>query len=143
MQETLIVTGQPTITLRDQNGLVKQHFQIPNLVVNAGKQWVAQRAASNTPNPMSHMAVGSGSLVPGVSDVALGSELARVALQTTTVNVSTITYTATFGAGVGTGTLFEAGIFNPENVMLCRVTFGVVTKEAGDSISISWDVTIN
>lgn len=143
MQDTIKMTGLPTLTLRNQSGVIKQKFSVPNLVVNNGKQWLAQRALAGSANLMSHMAIGSGNLPPGATDIGLGAELARVALTATTLVGNTITHTCTFGAGVGTGALNEAGIFNPESVMLCRVTFGVVSKEAGDSLSISWDVTIN
>lgn len=142
MQDNVKLTGLPTLTLRDASGAIKQILTVPNLVVNSGKQWLAGRAAG-TPEVMTHMAIGTGNLTPGVSDVALGGELARVLLTSTSVTASTITYTCTFDAGVGTGALYEAGILNGQNVMLCRVTFGVVTKEVGDTLSISWDVTIN
>lgn len=142
MQDKVKLTGFPTLTLRDASGAIKQTVSIPNLVVNSGKQWLASRAVG-VPGVMTHMAIGSGNLTPGVSDVALGNELARALLTNSVVVANTITYTCTFAAGVGTGALYEACILNEQNVMLCRVTFGIVTKEADDTLSISWDVTVN
>ena len=50
-----------------------------------------------------------------------------------------------FIAVVSTGAITEAGIFNAltAGTMLCRTTFPVVNKAAGDSIVITWVVTIS
>jgi hypothetical protein len=98
---------------------------------------------------MSHMAVGTGSTAAADTDTALNTELARVALTTTTVvttNVANdaVEYVGTFGAGVATGALVEAGLLNAGSggVMMTRTVFGVVTKAADDILTITWRVTI-
>ena len=55
-----------------------------------------------------------------------------------------ITYVANFAAGVGTGAVKESGIFNGSTggTMLCRTTFPVVNKQAGDSMTVTWTVTV-
>ena len=105
--DQLAMKGHLTIAL---NGETVQ--EVPNLVVTTGKNYVASRMKDTTAAAMSHMAVGSGSTAAAASDTALGSELDRQALTSTTVNNNTITYVATFGAGDGTGAVTEAGLFN-------------------------------
>jgi hypothetical protein len=41
------------------------------------------------------------------------------------------------------GSIKEAGIFNAAGKMLCRTVFLPVNKEDGDSITITWVITIN
>lgn len=138
--ENLVMTGRLAIAI---NGEVVK--EVPNLVVTAGKEYVASRMKDTTKNAMSHMAVGSGSTSAAAGDTALGSELDRQALASTTVSSNEITYVATFGAGDGTGAIAEAGLFNAASAgdMLCRTTFGVINKAASDSMTITWVVTVS
>jgi hypothetical protein len=61
------------------------------------------------------------------------------------VSGNAITYTATFGAGTATGAVVEAGIFNASSggTMLCRTVFPVINKNAGDSLAVTWVVTVS
>jgi hypothetical protein len=56
-----------------------------------------------------------------------------------------VTFIATVPAGTGTGAITEAGILNAgtAGTMLCRTVFSVVNKDAGDTLSITWTVTIS
>lgn len=138
--DDLVMTGRLEIALNGE--LVKE---VPNLVVSAGKDYVASRMKDTTKAAMSHLAVGTGSTNPAAGDTALGSELARQALTSTTVSGNEITYIATFAPGTGTGALTEAGLFNASSGgdMLCRTTFAVVNKAAADSMTITWVVTVS
>ena len=117
--------------------------EIPNLVVTTGKNYVASRMKDTTEGAMSHMAVGTGSTAAAASDTALGSETARVALTSTTVNNNEIAYVATYPAGTGTGALTEAAVLNASSsgTMLCRTVFSVVNKGASDAMTITWTIT--
>ena len=145
INDNFVVTGTPTITLYSETGAIKQQFSIPNLVVQAGKNWLASRAKDATSAVMSHMAIGSGNVAPVTGNTALGTQLGIVALTSTTVSTNTVTYLATFPAGTGTGAITEAGIFNAASAgtMLARTTFNVVNKDTTDTLTISWAVTIN
>lgn len=117
--------------------------EIPNLVVTTGKSYVTSRMKDTTKAAMSHMAVGTGSTAAAAGDGALGSEVARVALTSTTVSNNTITYVATYAAGTGTGALTEAGVLNASGSgdLLCRTVFPVVNKGVNDSLTITWQIT--
>ena len=125
------------------NGDVVQ--EVDNLVVTAGKGYVASRMKDATATAMSHMAIGSGSTAAAASDTALGNQLGRVSLTSTSVSSAVVTYVATFAAGTGTGAVTEAGLFNASSggTMLCRTVFSVVNKGSADSMTITWTVTVS
>lgn len=143
--EDLKMKGELTIIRRDFSGNIVQSLHVPNLVVTAGKNYIASRMVGTASNVMSHMAIGTGTATPAAGDTTLGTEAGRVAFSASTASTNTVTYTATFPAGTGTGAITEAGIFNAASAgtMLCRTTFPVVNKQSGDSIAITWVVTIS
>ena len=140
INDGLKLTGKLKIAL---NGETVQ--EVDNLVVTAGKGYVASRMKDATATAMSHMAIGSGSTAAAAGNSALGSELGRVALTSTTVSGAVVTYVATFAAGTGTGAVTEAGILNASSSgdLLCRTVFSVVNKGASDSMTITWTVTVS
>ena len=140
LQDDLKMTGRLSIAINDE---VVQ--EVKNLVVTTGKGYVASRMKDATATAMSHMGVGTGSTAAAASDTALGSEVDRNALASTTVSGANISYVATFAAGDGTGALTEAGLFNASSsgTMLCRTVFAVVNKGASDSMTITWTVTVS
>lgn len=139
--DTVSIKGNLIIIKTDKDG-VEEITRVPNLVVTNGKSHIINRLAANTWAPMSHMSVGTGATAAQPGDTALGTEVGRVTLSSSTPNQNTITYVGTFGTGVGTGQLTEAGIFNVANVMLCRTVFPSVNKTISDSITITWVVSI-
>ena len=139
LNDGLKLTGKLSIAINDE---VVQ--EVPNLVVTAGKNYVADRIKNNS-TVMSHMAIGTGSTAAAAGDTALGSQTARTALTSTTVTNNEIVYVDTFPAGTGTGAITEAGIFNASSggTMLCRTVFSVVNKGANDAMTITWTVTVS
>ena len=147
IRETLAATGKLNIVLTNKNGTVKETREVPNLVVTAGKEWIAARMTDSAiPTDMSHMAVGTDATAAAVGDTTLATEVGRQTLTTGegVPNADTIVYTATFAAGTGTGALVEAGVLNGATggVLLCRTVFAAVNKGADDSVTITWTVTI-
>lgn len=118
---------------------------IDNLVVSAGKAFVASRMAGTADAVMSHMALGTGTTAAAAGDTALGAEAGRAGLTSATVFNNEVTYSATFAAGVATGAITEAGIFNAgsSGTMLARTVFSPVNKGASDSITVTWTVTVS
>jgi hypothetical protein len=144
-KETLEMIGRLKIEVFGDDGKLKQVADIPNLVVTAGKGFIASRMTAASASVMSHMAVGTGTTSPVAGDTTLETELARVALTSGTTAGAVATYVASFPAGTGTGALTEAGIFNAgsSGTMLCRTTFSVINKGASDSMTITWTVTVS
>ena len=139
LNDGLKLTGKLSIAINDE---VVQ--EVPNLVVTAGKNYVADRIKNNS-TVMSHMAIGTGTAAAAAGNTALGSESARTALTSSTVTDNEIVYVDTFAAGTGTGAITEAGIFNASSggTMLCRTVFDVVNKGASDAMTITWTVTVS
>ena len=140
INDALKMKGRLQIHVNDE--LVQE---VDNLVVTAGKGYVASRMKDTTATAMSHMAIGSGSTAAAANDTALGNELGRVALTSTTVSGAVVTYVASFPAGTGTGAVTEAGILNASSsgTLLCRTVFSVVNKGASDSMTVTWTVTVS
>jgi hypothetical protein len=146
ISDNIKVVGQLRVVHTDQFGKLIGDYVHPNMVVTLGKNFMASRMKDATSPVMSHMGLGSGVTATATSDTALNNALGgRVALTSTTVVANTITYMATFGPGVSTGSVTEAGIFSSASVgnnMLNRTVFVAVPKAAGDSIIVTWSVTI-
>jgi hypothetical protein len=145
LQENLKAHGELTISVFDRSGNLKEAKKVPNLVVTVGKNYIASRMVGTASTVMSHMAIGTGTGTPIAGDTTLGTEAGRVALTAFTASTNTVTATATFPAGTGTGAITEAGILNNSSggTLMCRTTFPVVNKAAGDSIAITWVVTVS
>ena len=146
INDNVKVSGTVRLVLKDKNGKVKESREIKNLLVSSGLEFICSRMAGTSASVMSHMALGSGTTTPAAGQTDLVSILgSREALDSTTASSNTITYVSSFEAGEGTGAVTEAGIFNAASsgTMLCRTTFAEVNKEADDTMSVTWTITIN
>jgi len=145
INDDLKLRGDVAIVLKDKDGKVKESREINNLVVSAGLTYICSRMADASAGVMSHMALGSGTTAAAAGDTDLESILgSREALDSTTASSNTITYVSSFEAGEGTGAVTEAGIFNAatSGTMLCHVIFPVVNKQADDTMSVTWTLTL-
>jgi len=145
--DNLAITGALKISLN--NEVVHQG---DNLVVTAGKGWVANRFKNTLggftiPGQMTHMAIGSSGTAAAVANTTLVAETNRLALSTAGGVVSgvTVQYDATWSAATSAYAIQEAGIFNAASggTMLARTVFAVINKGTNDSVSISWTITIS
>lgn len=149
LNDKLTVTGNVFVKVFDAQGNVKDSREIKNLVVNAGKTFIASSIlkTTNSPAAMTHMGLGTGTTTAVVGDTTLETPISgsRVTFTSSGSTAAVVTYVASFPAGTGTGAVAEAGIFNDPTAgtMLCRTVFGVVTKGANDSMSITWQITVS
>lgn len=143
-KDFLSAKGKLSIVVNDTAGNLKQELNVTNLVVDTGLDYIASRMKDTTQTAMSHMAIGDGTNDPAAGDTGLQNQLGRVSLTSTTVTDNSVEYVASFPAGTGTGAVTEAGIFNASSggTMLCRTEFAVINKAAGDSMTITWTVTV-
>ena len=147
-QDLIKMRGDVTVQVFDKDGNVKDSRQIKNMVVTAGKEFIAAsmlKTTTNSPAAMSHMAIGSDNTAAALGNTALGTELGRVSLTSGTASGAVVTYVATFPAGTGTGAVVEAGILNASSsgTLLCRTVFAVVNKGADDTMSVTWAITVS
>jgi hypothetical protein len=144
--EVITVKGRIKFDLFDSTGKLKDSREINNVVVTVGKNFLAAwlAAASQAGYFMQYIGLGTGTNAANSADTALQTELATRVAGTLSSSTNVWQNQATFGAGVNTGAITEAGIFSASaaGTLLARQVFGVINKAAGDSLQITWQITL-
>lgn len=122
---------------------------IDDLVVNAGLTWLAKLVNGTETNFFEYIAIGTGTTAPAAGDTTLEAEITtgggERASATTSYEadykakwVHTFNFTATFA-------VTEAGILDSAvgGNLLCRNTFTAKNVENGDSLEITYKLTIS
>lgn len=147
MEEQVKLTGYIRFDLFDANGMLKQHEEIKNVVVTVGKNYLALWLTQATQSDyfMRYLALGTGTNAAVAGDTALQTELSTRVAGTLTSSTNVWQNQGTFGAGVDTGAITEAGIFDLSSAgtMLARQVFPVINKAAGDSLQVTWQITLS
>lgn len=140
--------GEVTLTFTDKGKVVRVIKK--NLVVDQMYNLIAQWAAQDFAEFVSQISVGTGGHVPGdktiairplETDTALEAELAKKTIATVTQPASNVVeYTVTFLSGEATGDLTEAGLLSNNDLLVARVTFGIISKGAMTLI-VRWKIT--
>ena len=103
----LTAKGRLTLEQFDKEGNLIHTQETTNVVVDTGLAYIASRMKDASATAMSHMArIKLNRAYSG--DSALGTELGRVALTSTTVSTNSVTYVGDFPTGTGTGAVVEA-----------------------------------
>lgn len=148
LSETPLFTGKVRFQHYDKNDNLINEFSVKNLVVSSGLRHIMGRLGDDDESTqMTKMALGVSNTPPQLSQIALQSpEVDRVDLEVEGGELSesqtSRTYVAAFGPGT-TGELQEAGIFNDDDIMLCRAVFPPINKGVDDSLVVTWVVTIS
>lgn len=148
-KEKVTLTGRIILDLYGPDGKLKDHREINNLVVTAGKNfaasWLAASAASMSDQFMKYVAIGTGTGAAAAGDTALGAEVGTRVAGTISSSTNIWQHQATFAAGNGTAAITEAGLFNAltSGTMLARQVFSAVNKAAADSLVLTWQITIS
>jgi hypothetical protein len=140
MKEVINLVGEVKVLL---NGEVA--FEKKNLIVQAGKNFLASAIINSSTSPFVGMAIGTGTTAANITDTALQTEVARAAFSTSSVADNVVSLSNTYLAGVGTGAITEAGIFNNASsggIMLSHVVFSAVNKGSLDTLTINWTITV-
>jgi hypothetical protein len=111
-KDSITLTGRLTIKKYDENNKLIYETEVPNLVVTAGKEFIASRIVGTTYDAMGYMAIGDDASIAALSQTALVDELSRVAVTSAIASGTNVTFSGTFPAGSGTGSIVEAGIYN-------------------------------
>jgi hypothetical protein len=147
MEEQVKLTGRVNYKLFDESGALKDERDVNNVVVTVGKNYLAAWliAATQSGYFMQYLALGTGTNAASASDTALQTELSTRVAGTLSSSTNVWQNQGTFGAGVNTGAITEAGIFSASSAgtMLARQTFSVINKAAGDSLQVTWQVTLS
>lgn len=113
-----------------------------NLVVNSGLALIADRLKDNVVNALSHIAVGTGTMVVSATDTALQTELFRKAFDNVDTPGAQLVADTTLGPAEGNGTWGECGIFNAGagGTMYNRINV-TYTKNAGEETKLEFTLT--
>lgn len=145
--ESLSFAGRLKIVLADKDGNIKDERDVDNRIVDDGLVYILNQMATSDQNVMTEMRVGEGSTDPAhnTSDLTnpITGGVATITHTTVSAGNQQLTYQATFGSNVGTGNIQEAGIFNADNTMLCMTTFPSVNKQALDTMTIVWVISVS
>lgn len=140
------MSGQFLLVHYGPNGAIKDVRHVKNTIVTVGKNFLANwLTASQTSGFMRYQGTGTGSTGAAAGDTDLETPLpTRVAGALSNTN-NVLENQASFGPGVNTGAWTEAGMFSASSggTLFARQTFGVVTKETGDTIVITWQITFS
>lgn len=115
MTDDLRLRGHWRITMRDaRSGLLVSRREYRNVICVNGKSYLASWL--NLENPAQttatiYGAVGTSSTAPASTDTALGAELARVALASSSRSANVVTMDFFFTTATGNGAWAEAGLF--------------------------------
>lgn len=147
MEEKLTLKGRFLVELFGADGVRKDLRIVENVVVTVGKNYLALwlTAATQSDYFMRYLALGTGTTAASAADTALETELATRVAGTLSNSTNVWQNQGTFGPGVDTGAITEAGIFTAAaaGTMFARQTFPVVNKGAGDSLQLTWQVTLS
>lgn len=144
--EAPTVFGAMRAELRNEHGDLIEVREVRNLIVTTGRDAIIERLDSSpaTAQP-SHMALGTGAVAPVAGNTALGAEINRAALTSSTASGGVLTMVANWAAGVATNAaITEAGVFNAASVgtMYSRATFTAIPKGANDTLQVTWTYTL-
>jgi hypothetical protein len=146
LEQEVRLSGEFRYWFINEDGMrVSEDHVIKNLVVDSGKAFLANRSIASGKNPISHVAIGSGTTPPALGQTQLVAETARVALSTATSTNNVVNCAGTVPAGTGTGTVEEVALFNAATLgdMISRTLTGTITKPAGLGLQFTWTLTVN
>jgi hypothetical protein len=152
--ESLGLTGQVHMVLRDRYGFVKEERFGPNLVVTDGKEEVARLISytSNSGDDFTHIAIGTDNTIPDAADTTLGAEITSaggerttgyVSIETQTVTNDTCQFVTTYNF-TASFSVQESGVFNHTSTgdMLCRQTFTALSVSSADALTVTWKIRV-
>lgn len=136
MTDGLRVKG--ILDIYDQDGRLLQHVE--NLITNVGLQQLAKLLAGTDTKKPSHIAVGTGTNAPAVTDTTLQAEHTRIVTDTPSVYASYYArWVCTFTTSQANADLREAGLFDAAvgGNLWSRVNINV-NKTSAMSLTFDW-----
>lgn len=155
MIENINIKGNVDLQLFSQDGTLKDHRYVRNLVTTAGKEFLARKiihgafnegtGTVNETEDVSSIAIGSGGTAAALTDTALETELADVDIRFSSTENNVASFITTFEENVGTGTVSEVGLLSdasPE-LLICRTVLDTpFSKSATDYLVVNWKLQI-
>jgi len=136
------------IEARHADGKVFATRDISNLIMDAGEDEVAKLLCGVEATAFDYIALGTGDTAADDAQTALVAEIssnggsrAQDASTSVTANVATIEYQFSITDALA---IKESGVFNDPSAgdMLCRQTFDVINVGNGDTVTVTWQITV-
>ncbi len=150
--EVLEMKGRLTLQKRNTSDQVIGEIKTNNSIVLTGRDLVAKMFINETIDPISHVAVGTGtSVVDPATDTQLNSEIFRKEINdvdptqhmsTTPENKKKVIITAELDFNEANEALTEAGLFNADavGIMYNRVVFPAINKTTDFKLTLIWEI---
>lgn len=162
MQERVGLHGWVEVDLYDEDGRLKLHLVIPNLITQVGDQYYGERAAGigSPPNQVSGMRLGTGTTAvaktgagAAIVTYVSGSSIAiDGSFPTSALSGSSrrIQWKTTWGVGVATANSISEVVITNEasltdvagtaaNTVSRALLSPTVNKAAGDTLAVTWN----
>lgn len=154
-REQLDIQGRLTLQFVNAQGEVERTMEVPNMIVNDGRELVASLFAGKGGKPITHVAVGKSGAETAASDKKLGEEIFRKELAVQNPELIQVDgkdrYKVALSAELGLDepladevVLQEAALFNglavDGTVMYNRVKFPPVTKTKDFKLTLFWEI---
>jgi hypothetical protein len=151
LHEALDMRGRLTAQKRDDQDKLIETIRVNNSIVLNGRDLVAKLFINEPIDPVSHVAVGTGSTAVAAADSALEAEVFRKAINpvdpsqhitTTDTDKRKVMITAELDFAEANAALTEAGLFNADSggVMYNRVVFPPINKTADFKLTLIWEI---
>ena len=143
------VKGEWFVTLYGPDGKIKDQRQGFNVVTTVGKEFLASFLASATAGAATftgkYIAIGTDATAEAIGNTVLGTEVARHTGTVSYISGQIFQVSATFAAGTGTGAITEYGLLSSSSAgtLIARDTESVITKGAGDSLTVVAQMTLS
>lgn len=147
--EKIGLSGEIEFKHFSPSGELLETIEIHNLVVNAGLEFVSKLINGVATNFFDYIAIGTGTTAATATDTQLETEITtgggERALGTLTYEASykakfenTFNFTSSFA-------VTESGILDASTAgnMLCRQTFSAINVANGDSLQVTWKITVS
>jgi hypothetical protein len=128
------------------------HSEDHNLITNGGKDFISAQIGSTSPgtNGANYIALTTDSTSPAATDTTLASEITTGGLARAqgayahTTGTNTFTVSKTFTASSSFTGVQKAGLFTASSsgTMLAETTFTSVNLNSGDTLTITWTITL-
>jgi len=152
LKDKIIPAGMVLIELRDaKTGKLKSSDLIKNTFCTVGKNSIADALrGTETANRgiITYCAVGTDATAPDIADTTLGTELFRKLVSVRSVSGNVATFQTFFTTAEANGTLREAGLFGDaasavadSGTLFSKLAINR-TKTSGDTLTLSWTITI-
>lgn len=148
--ESLDLRGRLRLRLHHRTGAVREHLA-DNHIVLSGRDLVSKLFIAEAIQPISHIAVGTGTSAVTAADSALELEVFRkpirpidpqVDVTTTNDDRKKVMVSVELDFTEGNDALTEAGIFNADTdgVMYNRVVFPAINKTSDFKLTLLWEI---